>query len=199
MYCSLANSTKSRLWISTPYRVPDEASIVTLHMVKARGVDVRLLIPDRADHLLVYLAGFHYENEFTEASIPIFGYHAGFMHQKCILADDQLTMIGSINLNNRSLHLHFEIMLGISDPQFILQVEAMLNEDFALASQQSAKKLCWWYERLGTAVARLTSPIFDIHASHQRWIASHTQTRFLRRNHTSTSGCSGSRVKPYFL
>ncbi len=159
MYCSLANSAKSRLWISTPYLVPDEASIVALHMAKARGVDVRLLIPDRADHLLVYLAGFHYENEFTEASIPVYRYHAGFMHQKCILVDDQLAMIGSTNLDNRSLHLNFEIMMGISDPELISQVEAMLDEDFALASQCSAKKLRWWYERLGTAVARLTSPI----------------------------------------
>ncbi len=159
MYSSLANAAKSRLWICTPYLVPDEASIVALHMAKARGVDVRLLIPDRADHLLVYLAGFHYENEFTEACIPVYRYHAGFMHQKCVLVDDQLAMIGSTNLDNRSLHLNFEIMLGINDPDTLLQIEAMLTEDFALASQQAGKKLRWWYERLGTAVARLTSPI----------------------------------------
>ena len=159
MYCSLANSAKSRLWICTPYLVPDEASIVALHMAKARGVDVRLLIPDRADHLLVYLAGFHYENEFTAASIPVYRYHTGFMHQKCVLVDDQLAMIGSTNLDNRSLHLNFEIMLGISDPDLLLQIEAMLTEDFAQASQRPGQKLRWWYERLGTAVARLTSPI----------------------------------------
>ena len=159
MFCALANSAKSRLWISTPYLVPDEASIVALHMAKARGVDVRLLIPDRADHLLVYLAGFHYENEFTEACIPVYRYHAGFMHQKCILVDDQLAMIGSTNLDNRSLHLNFEMMIGISAPALTSQVEMMLKEDFALASQRSPKKLRWWYERLGTAVARLTSPI----------------------------------------
>ena len=81
------------------------------------------------------------------------------MHQKCIRVDDQLAMIGSTNLDNRSIHLNFEIMIGISDHEFISQVEVMLTEDFALASQQSAKKLRWWYERLGTAVARLTSPI----------------------------------------
>ena len=81
------------------------------------------------------------------------------MHQKCILVDDQLAMIGSTNLDNRSLHLNFEIMMGFRAPDLISQVEAMLNEDFALASQSSAKKMRWWYERLGTAVARLTSPI----------------------------------------
>ena len=159
MYSSLANAAKSRLWICTPYLVPDEASIVALHMAKARGVDVRLLIPDRADHLLVYLAGFHYENEFTEACIPVYRYHAGFMHQKCVLVDNQLAMIGSTNLDNRSLHLNFEIMLGVSDPDILQQIEAMLTKDFSLASQQSGKKLRWWYERLGTAVARLSSPI----------------------------------------
>jgi len=159
MYASLANAAKSRLWICTPYLVPDEASIVALHMAKARGVDVRLLIPDRADHLLVFLAGFHYENEFTEACIPVYRYHAGFMHQKCVLVDNQLAMIGSTNLDNRSLHLNFEIMLGVSDPDILQKIDSMLTKDFSLASQQSGKKLRWWYERLGTAVARLSSPI----------------------------------------
>ena len=159
MFSAAAQAAKSKLWICTPYLVPDEASIVALHMAKARGVDVRLLIPDKADHLLVYLAGFHYENEFSESHIPVYRYHDGFMHQKCVLVDDQLAMIGSTNLDNRSLHLNFEMMIGISDQDFIKKVDAMLTEDFEQASQRDDKKTRWWYERAGTAVARLSSPI----------------------------------------
>ena len=159
MFSALAQAAKSKLWICTPYLVPDEASIVALHMAKARGVDVRLLIPDKADHLLVYLAGFHFENEFTEANIPVYRYHDGFMHQKCVLVDDQLAMIGSTNLDNRSLHLNFEMMIGISDRDFIEKVDTMLTKDFEQSSQRDGKKVRWWYERAGTAVARLSSPI----------------------------------------
>ena len=159
MFSAAAQAAKSKLWICTPYLVPDEASIVALHMAKARGVDVRLLIPDKADHLLVYLAGFHYVNEFTEAQIPVYRYHDGFMHQKCVLIDDQLALIGSTNLDNRSLHLNFEMMIGISDQDFIQTVDKMLTEDFEQASQQDGRKARWWYERIGTAVARLSSPI----------------------------------------
>lgn len=159
MFSSLAASAESRLWICTPYLVPDEASIVALHMARARGVDVRILIPGKADHLGVFLAGFHYEMEFAEAMIPVYRYTVGFMHQKCVLVDDSLALIGSTNLDNRSLHLNFELMIALDDPGIVHQVATMLEQDFANASQSEDVPTRWWFERAGTAVARLFSPI----------------------------------------
>ena len=159
MFSALAAAAKSRLWICTPYLVPDEAAIVALHMARSRGVDVRLLIPNKADHLGVFLAGFHYEREFEEAKIPVFRYTDGFMHQKSVLVDDALALIGSTNLDNRSLHLNFELMLAIDEPAFVAEVAAMMQDDFEHASCLEAEPPRWWFERAGTAVARLFSPI----------------------------------------
>ncbi|MGI9471503.1 MAG: cardiolipin synthase [Rubripirellula sp.] len=159
MFSALATAAKSRLWICTPYLVPDESAIVALHMARARGVDVRVLIPSKADHLGVFLAGYHYEYEFAEAKIPVFRYTAGFMHQKCVLVDDSLALIGSTNLDNRSLHLNFELMIAVEQRELVGQVAAMLETDFRNATSSDAGPKRWWFERAGTAVARLFSPI----------------------------------------
>jgi cardiolipin synthase len=161
MFSAAAGAAKERLWISTPYLVPDESSLVALHMAKSRGVDVRVLIPTEADHWGVYMAGFHYEQELAEADIPVFRYNAGFLHQKCLLVDDTLALVGSTNLDNRSLYLNFELMIAIDDDQFIADVAAMLERDFAAADHSNAPdaRIRWWFERAGTAIARLFSPV----------------------------------------
>ena len=135
--------------------------MVALHMAKSRGVDVRVMIPKASDHWGVYMAGFHYEQEFAEADIPIFRYEAGFMHQKCVLVDDALALVGSTNLDNRSLYLNFELMIAIADRDFVSNVTSMLENDFAAATHSNAPNapVRWWYERAGTAIARLFSPV----------------------------------------
>lgn len=161
MFMAAARSAMDRLWISTPYLVPDESSMVALHMAKARGVDVRLLIPAEVDHWAVYLAGIHYEQELAEAEVPVFRYKEGFMHQKCVLVDDTLALVGSTNLDNRSLYLNFEMMIAVEDRAFVDRVAKMLEQDFAAAVHSNAPDATtrWWFERAGTAVARLFSPV----------------------------------------
>lgn len=161
MFAAIASAARHRLWISTPYLVPDESSMVALHLAKARGVDVRILIPNKADQWAVYLAGFHYEQEFCEADIPVYRYKAGFMHQKCVLVDQSAVFLGSTNLDNRSLYLNFELMLVLDTPKLLQQVAEMLERDFAASIHSNALNAPtrWWFERAGTAVARLFSPV----------------------------------------
>ncbi len=161
MFAAAAAAAEHRLWISSPYLVPDDAVVVALHMAKARGVDVRVMIPSKADHYAVYLAGFYYEQELGEAEIPVYRYHAGFLHQKCVLVDDNLALIGSTNLDNRSLHLNFELMVAVEQEQLVRDVHDMLETDFsgAVISNSCDAPVRWWYERAGTAVARLLSPV----------------------------------------
>ena len=162
MFAAAASSARKRFWISSPYLVPDESSMIALHMAKARGLDVRVLIPAKVDHLGVYLAGFHYESELLDAGIAVYRYPGGFMHQKCVLVDDELAIIGSTNLDNRSLYLNFELMLAISDRRFVGEVGSMLESDFRAASPSNntdSRTKRWWFERAGTAVARLFSPV----------------------------------------
>ena len=161
MFAAAANESKSRLWISSPYLVPDESSITAISMAKARGVDVRILIPDRVDHWLVYLAGFYYERMFEELGIDVYRYPDGFLHQKCVLVDDTMVLIGSTNLDNRSLHLNFELMVAGGDPKLVADATAMLEKDFqnAKKTDRESSRLIPWYIRLGTVVARLFSPV----------------------------------------
>lgn len=161
MFAAVAASAQERLWISTPYLVPDEAVMVALSMARARGVDVRVLIPSIADQWAVFLAGFHYELELAELDIPVYRFREAAMHQKCVLVDDRLAMIGSTNLDNRSLYLNFEMMVAIEDTSLVADVEAMLEKDFANAQHSNASEqpLRPWFARAGTTIARLFSPV----------------------------------------
>ncbi len=161
MFVAAIAAATERVWISTPYLVPDDALMVALVMAKARGVDVRVLIPSIADEWAVYLAGFYYERELAQLDIPVFRYQDAFLHQKCVLVDDSLVMLGSTNFDNRSLYLNFELMLAVDDPQLIADTAKMLEKDFAQSTQTGAKRhalqpMLW---RAGTAIARLFSPV----------------------------------------
>jgi len=157
MFATLAGLARQRLWICTPYLVPDESTTVALHCAQARGVDIRILITDRADHWAVYLAGIHYANTLSDANIRVHRYSKGFMHQKCVLVDDDLALIGSTNLDQRSLHLNFELMLASGDEKLIREMDCMIQKDLANSTEQHPSD--WWLLRIGTAVARLFSPI----------------------------------------
>ena len=161
MFVAAIASATERVWISTPYLVPDDALMVALTMAKARGVDVRFLIPSMADQWAVYLAGFYYERELAQLDIPVFRYQDAFMHQKCLLVDDSLVLIGSTNFDNRSLYLNFELMLAVDDPQLIADTAKMFELDFAQSTQTGEirhplQPMLW---RAGTAIARLFSPV----------------------------------------
>ncbi|OYP28427.1 cardiolipin synthase [Rhodopirellula sp. MGV] len=161
MFSTVAASARERLWVTTPYLVPDDTTLVSLLMARARGVDVRILIPSIADHYSVFFAGFYYERELMDAGIRVGRYREGLMHQKCWLVDDKLAMVGSTNLDHRSLHLNFEMMVAIECPNFIATMEQMLQSDFQEARwpDPAAKADHPWLTGIGRVVARLFSPI----------------------------------------
>jgi cardiolipin synthase len=108
----------TRIWITTPYLVPDEAVLSALRLAVLRGVDVRILIPSRRDHRVVFAASTLYAYDSVRAGIRIFRYRPGFLHQKVVLIDDVAAAIGSANLDNRSFRLNFEIMVLTVDRGF---------------------------------------------------------------------------------
>ena len=83
------------------------------------------------------------------------------MHQKCVLVDNDLALIGSTNFDNRSLYLNFELMVAIADPKLVAEVAEMLEQDFAESprSNSAGETLRPWFARVGTAIARLFSPV----------------------------------------
>ncbi|MGB9429455.1 MAG: cardiolipin synthase [Gammaproteobacteria bacterium] len=155
------NAARTRVWITTPYLVPDEAVFTALKLAVLRGVDVRILIPSRPDHFIVFNASSLYANEAVLAGIKVYRYQPGFLHQKVLLINDEAAAVGSANLDNRSFRLNFEIMVLTVDQGFAADVAAMLEADFAQARAVQAGEYTHASvtRRLVMGVTRLFAPI----------------------------------------
>jgi cardiolipin synthase len=160
MFTHVINSARERVWIASPYFVPDEGVMNALRLAALRGVDVRILIPNEPDHLLVYLAAFHFYEEMKDSGIDIYRYTDGFMHGKSILVDD-VSAVGTANFDNRSFRLNFEITAFFLDPDFTREVKAMFEEDFRdsrLMTPADVDDKPFWF-RPAVRAARLTAPV----------------------------------------
>ena len=161
MFVHAINSASKRIWIASPYFVPDRPVITALQLAGLRGVNVRILIPDKPDHLSVYLAAFSYLDESSSTGVEFYRYQDGFLHQKVMLIDDSVATVGTANFDNRSFRLNFEITAVVADRDFAAEVEEMLEADFArsrLMEPGEYDRKPWWF-RLGVKLARLTAPV----------------------------------------
>ena len=154
-------AAQERVWITSPYFIPDEAIFASLRLAVLRGVDVRILIPSRPDHRIVYAASSLFAFEAVRAGVRMFRYQPGFLHQKVVLVDNDVAAIGSANLDNRSFRLNFEIMLVTIDSAFAAAVESMLIRDFDQAREITPEdsRDTHRLQQLGMRIARLISPI----------------------------------------
>ena len=160
-FCALINQAKHRLWIATPYFVPDAEVINALKNAALRGVDVRLILPEKYDHYYVYLTSFAYYRELQGYNIKIYRYMKGFSHQKIILLDDSLAGVGTVNLDNRSIHLNFEVMAYVADKAFNQEVADMLEYDMNncyLDSINDFENRPFWFKAI-SRVFYLMSPV----------------------------------------
>ena len=152
---------RERLWVVSPYFVPDTDVRTALYAASMRGVDVRIMLPEKPDHLLVWLASNAHADAMVKHGIRVHRYTAGFLHQKIMLMDDRIVSVGSVNFDNRSFAINFEITLWFADEQTITAVEQMLLEDFKkcrLVEIEEVKNRSPWMRFL-TQAARLFSPV----------------------------------------
>ncbi len=110
VYFTAITNARYRVWISTPYFVPDEPMQAALIAAALRGVDVRVLLPASGDHPMVDAAARSYFPEFLKAGVKIFAYGPPALHAKTIVVDRDAALIGTANLDNRSLRLNFEVL-----------------------------------------------------------------------------------------
>jgi len=136
----LINTANSRIWIASPYFVPDAQFVSALQLAALRGVDVRVIIPKNNDDPLVNLTSYSYLQEMEEVGIQLYRYQPGFMHQKVWLIDEKLVSIGTSNFDNRSMRLNFEVTMLLRDGEFASQVERMFEADFANSLAAPAKE-----------------------------------------------------------
>ncbi|MGF1589488.1 MAG: cardiolipin synthase [Pleurocapsa sp.] len=160
-FLSLIERSQSRIWIASPYFVPNTSILNALKLATLRGVDVRIILPNRPDHLTAYLCSFSYYTELQAVGIKLYRYRSGFMHQKVILVDRDIAGIGTVNLDNRSFFLNFEVMTFAIDSYFIESVAKMLEQDLnvsRLVNLDHYQQKPFWF-KLTARVSRLLAPI----------------------------------------
>ena len=159
-FFSAISAATNRVWIASPYFVPDTDVLTALKHAALRGLDVRILVPEVIDHKIPWLAAFAYFDEIRAAGVQVWRYQPGFMHQKVVLVDDDFAAIGTTNLDNRSFRLNFEAMAAFFDPRPAAATTKMLEEDFerALLLGKMLNEQPWRI-RVGAPVARLFAPV----------------------------------------
>lgn len=108
VYMDIINNAEHYLYITTPYLIPDNELLTSLKLAAKKGVDVRIITPHIPDKWYAYVIAWTYYPELIKAGVKIYEYTPGFIHAKNFVSDDNIGVVGTINLDYRSLYLHFE-------------------------------------------------------------------------------------------
>lgn len=120
---------KSRIWLTTPYFIPDPGIYEALKTAAVSGVDVRIIIPFKSDVRLVHLASLSYVDELLKAGVKFYQYDKGFMHAKVMIVDELLASIGTANLDMRSFFYNFELTAVLFSDEAIQRLARDFAED----------------------------------------------------------------------
>lgn len=154
-YMTMVSEARRRLYVATPYLGPDEAMATVLENAAKSGVDVRVLIPDKKDHIFLYWNNLTCADRLMRSGVRVWRYNDGFVHEKMMLIDDTCCSIGSANLDNRSMRLNFESNAMI----YSQRINAEAAEQFLADLERSTEYSCRDYaestpmERIRMAVS----------------------------------------------
>lgn len=155
------HSAKRYFYIQTPYFLPTETILAALQTAALAGVDIRLMIPARADVKITYLATCSYLKDVLKAGVKVFLYNKGFLHSKLMVSDDALSTVGSTNMDFRSFEHNFEVNAFMYDEQTALCMKQIFLQDQKDCTQLYLKK---WekrprWQRIKESVVRVLSPL----------------------------------------
>lgn len=122
-------SAKERVWIQTPYLIPDDSMLDVLLNAARSGIDVRIMTPDMPDHPFIYRATQFYSNYLHKRGVKIYRYNNGFLHAKTLLIDDTISTMGSTNQDIRSYSLNFESNIFIYDQEVTEEMAEIFLKD----------------------------------------------------------------------
>ena len=160
-YFTMIATAEERIWIATPYLVPEESLLMGLKTAALSGVDVRIIIPSKADHFLVYWASRDNIEALLAAGVRIYTYQKGFIHSKMLLVDGIGASIGTANLDVRSLEINFEVNAFIYDKIFVNRLEKAFENDICDSEEvlldEYRKRGLW--PRFLESLGRIVSPL----------------------------------------
>jgi len=160
-YFTAICQAKRRVYIETPYFIPDESILKAIKSVALIGVEVIIIFPKIADHKIVNTASHSYFEEILEAGGRVFLYNKGFIHSKVVIIDDEIASAGSANMDLRSFMLNFEVNAFIYDKKVIERMTDDFYNDLKCSKELTLEnfKKRGFSRKVKESVARLFSPI----------------------------------------
>ncbi|TXC91020.1 cardiolipin synthase [Metabacillus litoralis] len=160
-YIKMISTAEKSIYIQTPYFIPDASLLDALKIACLSGVKVELMIPNKPDHPFVYWATLSYVGELLNSGAKIYIYDNGFIHAKTIVVDDEISSVGTANIDVRSFKLNFEVNAFIYDRNISLQLVDAFRKDVALSRVLTLEAYLQRTRRIRfkESVSRLLSPI----------------------------------------
>ncbi len=160
-YLKMIYLAKKYIYIQTPYFIPDVSFLDALRIACLSGVDVRIMIPNKPDHMFVYWATYSNIGKLLKAGAKVYIYENGFIHTKQIVVDDELSTVGTANMDVRSFQLNFEINAFIYDREKSHELAELFEQDMQLSTELTYEM---YLNRSRTiqfkeSISRLLSPI----------------------------------------
>lgn len=161
MYIKLLLSAKKSVYIQTPYFIPDTSFMDACKIALLSGIDVQIMIPCKPDHPFVYWATWSYVGDLLDYGAKVLLYENGFLHAKTIVVDEEVSVVGTMNIDSRSFRLNFEVTAIVYDEKVATQLTDLFNQDAKLSSELTKER---YGERsllikFKQSISRLLSPV----------------------------------------
>jgi len=152
-------TARERVWIETPYLIPDEPLESSLRVAELRGVDVQVIVPREGDSRLVTMASHTYCESLHKAGIKVYQYGPPMLHAKTMVVDNTVGVVGTANLDNRSFRLNFEVAAAFYDAGVIGKLAERFERDKHHSRALNLRKRGLRTTQMLESIARLTSPV----------------------------------------
>ena len=160
VYLNMIHGALEYIYIFNPYLIIDNEMVTALTLAAKRGVDVRIITPSVSDSKMVYWLAESYYLELMEGGVKVYYYMPGFIHSKCFVCDDVVATVGSINMDFRSLYLHFENGVFLCHNDTVLEVKKDVLETLEVSRLLTKEELHRnWFLRLLRMILRLFAPL----------------------------------------
>ena len=160
IYLNIINQANKYVYIFTPYLIIDTDMINAFNLAAKRGVDVRIIIPGIPDKKLVYTLSESYVEALVHGGVKVYKYMPGFVHSKVFVSDDHIATVGTLNLDYRSLYLHFECGCYLEDVDVIKDIKSDLDKTIKKSHEiTKAEATPKFIKGILQAVLRLFAPL----------------------------------------
>ncbi|MFR9165842.1 MAG: cardiolipin synthase [Dysgonomonas sp.] len=160
IFHAIMNATEY-VYIQTPYFIPTDNLMLALQTAALSGVEVRIMLPAKADTVFVHIATLSFIKDLLKAKVKVDFYEKGFLHSKLLVIDDSLAIVGSANMDVRSFEHNFEIEAFMYDSEAAKKVKDIYFNDLSESKEMTFDE--WlkrpWYKRFASSVLRLFTPL----------------------------------------